>query len=67
MKRADAWADVDYLIGIPVMLAIGAVCFKAAQQKGRNPWVWGVVGALTMLLGLLFVLFLPRREHEPAS
>ena len=49
-------------------LALGAVCFKAAADKGRNRWVWGVVGFLAPLVGLLFVLFLPRiRPTEEPS
>jgi len=49
-------------------LALGAVCFRAAADKGRNRWVWGVVGFLAPLVGLLFVLLLPRIEpaEEPS-
>jgi high-affinity K+ transport system ATPase subunit B len=53
-----------------IPLALGAVCFKAAADKGRNRWVWGVVGCVFPLVGLLFVLFLPRikkDEAEPAA
>jgi high-affinity K+ transport system ATPase subunit B len=43
-----------------VPLALGAVCFKVAADKGRNRWVWGIVGFIAPVVGLLFVLLLPR-------
>ena len=49
-----------------VPLAVGAICFKAAANKGRNRWVWGVVGFFAPLVGLLFVLLLRRIRDEPA-
>jgi hypothetical protein len=54
------------LLFLLVPLLCGAVCFKAAADKGRNPWVWGVVGFVLPLIGLLFVLFLPR-VRRPAA
>ena len=56
------------VLWILLPLALGAVCFKAAADKGRNRWVWGVVGFVAPLVGLLFVLLLPRIEPaEEAS
>lgn len=43
-----------------IPLALGALCYKAAADKGRNPWVWGVVGFFIPIVGLLFVALLPR-------
>jgi hypothetical protein len=51
---------------LAVPLGIGLICFKQAEDKGRNRWVWGVVGALAPLIGLLFVLFLPRIPRDEA-
>jgi hypothetical protein len=48
-------------------LLCGAVCFKAAADKGRNPWVWSVLGFFLPLIGLLFVLFLPRIRNEATA
>lgn len=50
-----------------VPLGLGAICFKAAADKGRNRWVWGIVGFFAPLIGLLAVLLLPRIEDEPAE
>jgi hypothetical protein len=52
------------LVWILVLFGLGALCFKAAADKGRNPWVWGIVGFLMPLLGLLFVLLLPRVRDD---
>jgi high-affinity K+ transport system ATPase subunit B len=49
-----------HALWIFVPLALGAVCFKAAADKGRNRWVWGIVGFIAPVVGLLFVLLLPR-------
>jgi hypothetical protein len=43
-----------------IPFALGALCYKAAADKGRNPWVWGVVGFLLPIAGLLAVALLPR-------
>lgn len=59
---ATSHASLFWLL---IPLALGAVCFKAAADKGRNRWVWGVVGFLMPLVALLFVLFLPRIKDEP--
>jgi high-affinity K+ transport system ATPase subunit B len=61
---ACAVNDNPSLLWLLVPLALGAVCFKAAADKGRNRWVWGVVGFFMPLIGLLFVLFLPRIRDE---
>jgi hypothetical protein len=43
-----------------IPISLGALCAKAALDKGRNPWVWGIVGFVFPLVGLLFVALLPR-------
>jgi high-affinity K+ transport system ATPase subunit B len=52
------------LVSLLIPLALGAVCFTAAAVKGRNRWVWGIVGFFMPLVGLLFVLLLPRIRDE---
>jgi dipeptide/tripeptide permease len=43
-----------------IPISLGALCAKAAADKRRNPWVWGIVGFLIPIVGLLFVALLPR-------
>jgi high-affinity K+ transport system ATPase subunit B len=61
---ACAVSNNPSLLWLLIPLALGAVCFKGAADKGRNRWVWGTVGFFMPLIGLLFVLFLPRIRDE---
>jgi hypothetical protein len=42
---------------VAIALATGALCgyllYRAAEREHRNPWVWGIVGLLTNVIGLL--------------
>ena len=58
---------MEVIIGLLIPLAFGAICFKAASDKGRSRWIWGLIGAVLPLVGLLFVLFLPRIRTEDAA
>ena len=33
-------------------------CFAVARSKGRNPWLWGLIGFLTSIFGLVALLLL---------
>jgi hypothetical protein len=52
------------LLWLLVPLGLGAICFQAAAVKGRNRWVWGIVGFFAPLIGLLAVALLPRTKEE---
>ena len=58
---------MEVALGVLVIAGIGALCFKAAADKGRNRWVWGFVGAVTPFVGVLCVLLLPRVPRDRAS
>jgi hypothetical protein len=45
-------------------IGIAALCWKVAADKGRRGWVWGLVGLLLPLIGLVCVLFLRRIPRE---
>ena len=48
-----------------IPLAVGLVCYKQAERKGRSAWLWGIVGFLLPLIGLIAVLLLrPMPEAE---
>jgi hypothetical protein len=53
-----------HLLWLLLPLGIGAVCFKAASDKGRSRWIWGFIGAVVPIGGLLFVLLLPRIPRD---
>lgn len=48
---------MGYTMFVVTALVIGAVCgyalYTAAQRDGRSPWVWGVVGLLTNIIGVV--------------
>lgn len=48
---------MGYTMFVVTALVIGAVCgyalYAAAQRDGRSPWVWGVVGLLTNIIGVV--------------
>jgi hypothetical protein len=58
-------AAIDY-VWIVVPLGIGLICYQQAARKGRNAWVWGIVGFLVPLIGLIAVLVLPSTAEAEA-
>ena len=59
--------DVMLIIGIVGLAAICCgVSVKIAVGKGRSPLVWGLVGLLLNLLGLLVVVVVPSHRTAPA-
>lgn len=53
------------IVGFAVLC--GAVSMKIAAGKGRNPIVWGAVGLVLNLPGLLIVLVVPRHNERRAA
>ena len=59
--------DVMLVIAIVgLALTCCGVSVKIAAGKGRAPILWGLVGLLLNLLGLLVVVVLPRHKTAPA-
>ena len=48
---------MGYTMLVVTALVVGAVCgyalYVAAQRDGRSPWVWGIVGLLTNIVGVV--------------
>ena len=42
-------------MSIVFWLCMAALCARIAQKNGRDPVIWGVVGCLTSLIGLLIL------------
>ena len=51
-----------------VCIFFGFVVGFLAKRKNRNPWLWGFAGAMSWLISLLALAFLPYRcakgEHD---
>ena len=50
------------MLGTLVWIALAAALGYYAQQRGRNPWVWGIASlVVSPLLCLVVLLILDRR------
>lgn len=47
------------IIKLIVALFWGVVVGLLAKRKNRNPWGWGLAGALSWLIALIFLMFMP--------
>jgi len=52
------------IVGFAVLC--GAVSMKIAAGKGRNPVVWGAIGLILNLPGLLIVVVVPSHDERRA-
>ena len=51
---------LGYLAVVGVVAGFfGLVLGLLAKRKNRNPWAWGVVGALALLPGAIVLMFMP--------
>jgi hypothetical protein len=51
------------LLSIILWVLVGAMCAYFANQRGRDPIVWFIVGMLFGVLGLLVLVLLPPAEE----
>lgn len=59
--------DYGFIVGTGLLL-IGAIvwlvcvyyCYRQAQERGRRPWLWGVLGFFFGPFALFAVVVLPR-------
>lgn len=47
------------LLSIVLGIFIGWGCSYLAQQRGRDPWIWFIIGFFLGLLGLVLLMILP--------
>jgi cytochrome bd-type quinol oxidase subunit 2 len=47
------------LIAVVVWLLCAWFCWQQAQERGRRPWLWGVLGILFGPIALAAILLLP--------
>ena len=45
-----------------IWLLFGVACYALAQEKGKNPLLWGVLGALFGIFALIVLAFLPNEK-----
>ena len=47
------------LIGFVLSVSLAFICVAIANSKGRNPWVWGILGFLFSFVALIVIAALP--------
>ena len=45
--------DLIVPISVVVWICMAVLCARIAQKNGKDPIIWGVIGCLTSILGLL--------------
>ena len=63
MGTADKIGIISTIV-IFISIMFGALCAGIADSKGRNSVGWFVVGFLSNILGLLFLLIAPPNQEE---
>lgn len=48
-------------VRVVLPLGFGLVVGLLAWRKNRNPWLWGLGGAISLVIALLILAFLPYR------
>ena len=63
---------VDYLGGWPMYFSIGGgsllfayITATIASMKGRNAWLWALIGAVTWFVGMIVCAVLPDQSDMP--
>ncbi len=51
-------------ITLCVLAFFGIVCFFLAKARGRNPWLWALLGFFFHVFSLILLFFLPRGDLE---
>jgi hypothetical protein len=61
--------DMQLFLSIALWLMIGSATAYFANQRGRDPWIWFMIGMLLGLIGLLILFLLPaaKSENSPSS
>ena len=65
MEAAEASVG-DLAIGMSWLLFIGLSAY-VAHRKGRNPWLWGALAAVTWFIALVIVSLLGTRRETPSA
>ena len=57
-----------YIVWAVVAVVFFAILYKMAGSRGRNPILWGVLGAAFTLVALIVLLVVGRSDdYQPAS
>ena len=51
-----------WFIGLAIAITIAVVCYRIAEGKGRSGVLWGIVGFLLPIVGLIVILVLPDKR-----
>jgi GYF domain 2 len=55
--------DMQLFLSITIWLMIGSATAYFANQRGRDPWKWFMIGMLLGVLGLLLLFLLPNAKE----
>jgi hypothetical protein len=53
-----------WLISLAIQITIAVVCYRIAEGKGRSGVLWGVIGFLFTIIGLIVILVLPDKSRS---
>ena len=55
-----------WLISLAIQITIAVVCYRIAEGKGRSGVLWGVIGFIFPIIGLIIVFVLPDKRVSAA-
>jgi hypothetical protein len=55
---------MEFYISLLLLVVIGSFCFYIAKKRQRNPYFWFFIGFFFGILGLLFLLLIPKKSQN---
>ena len=52
------------IVSLIVWFAIAAICYAVAERNGRSPVIWGAIGILTGIFGLIVLLIMGKPKEQ---
>jgi len=53
-----------WLISLAIAITIAVVCYRIAEGKGRSGVLWGVIGFIFPIVGLIVILVLSDKSRS---
>jgi predicted cobalt transporter CbtA len=53
-----------WLISLAIAITIAVVCYRIAEGKGRSGVLWGVIGFIFPIIGLIVILVLSDKSRS---
>jgi hypothetical protein len=55
---------MEFYISLILLVLLGSFCFFIARRRQRNPYIWFFIGFFFGLIGLAFLLILPKPKQN---